>query len=101
MKIEVTDKRENPLQERTELHFVIDHSGEATPARKSVITALAKAVKADEDKIVIESIESQYGKNKSVAYAKVYDSVESATRLERKHLLVRSGVGAQPQPEEE
>ncbi len=101
MKIEVTDKRENPLQERTELRFVIEHSGEATPPRKSVIAALAKAVKADEDKIVVESIESQYGKNSSVAYAKVYDSVEAAMKLERKHLLARSGVGAEPQAEEE
>lgn len=101
MKIEVSEKKQNPLQERTEVHFVIDHAGDATPSRMKVKGELAKVLKADEGKIVIESIESQYGTNKSVGYAKVYDTVEAAMKLERKHLLTRSGVGVEAEAKEE
>ncbi len=101
MKIEVSEKRQNPLQERTEVHFVIDHAGEATPSRMKVKAAIAKELKVDEGKVVIDNIESRYGTDKSYAYAKVYDSVEAAKKLERKHLLTRSGVGVEAAAEEE
>lgn len=32
MKMEITQKKENPLQKRVEVYFTIDHKGEATPA---------------------------------------------------------------------
>ncbi len=101
MKIEVSEKRDNPLQERTEVHFVIDHAGDATPTRIKVKAELAKVLKADAEKLVIDSIESKYGTNKSVGYAKVYNSVEAAMKLERKHLLKRSGVGVEAEAKEE
>ncbi len=101
MKIEVSEKRDNPLQERIEVRFVIDHAGEATPTRMKVKAELARVLKADADNLVIESIMSKYGANKSDGYAKLYNSVEAAKKLERKHLLTRSGVGVEAEAKEE
>jgi len=92
MKIEITEKRENPLQERTEVRFVVDHEGEATPSRAKVREELAKVLKTDVNAVIIDNIGSQYGMNSSVVYAKIYKDVETAKRLESKYLLTRSGI---------
>ena len=31
MKMEITEKKANPLYQRTEVYFVLDHVGESTP----------------------------------------------------------------------
>ena len=96
MKIEITEKKENPLQKRTEVYFTIDHVGETTPGRNAVAEDIAKKMKSKRDCVVVDNIDSVYGIGKSKGYAKVYDSKESAMSYERKHLLKRNGIGVEP-----
>ena len=97
MKIEITEKKENLLQERTEVRFTVDHTGEATPTRKAVIDEISKMVKAKKGTVVINNIDTQYGRGISKGYVKVYSSEKAALKFEREYLLKRSGI-EQPAP---
>jgi len=92
MKIEITEKKENLLQERTEVRFTVDHTGEATPTRKAVIDAISKTIKAKKGTVVVNNIDTQYGRGISKGYVKVYVSKEAALKYEREYLLKRSGI---------
>jgi len=92
MKIEVTEKKENLLQERTEVRFTVDHTGEATPTRKAIIDAIAKMMNAGNNTVVINNMDTQYGRGISKGYVKIYRSEEAARKFEREYLLKRSGI---------
>lgn len=92
MKIEIKEKKENPLQDRTEVRFTVDHTGEATPTRKAVTAELAKMLKAKNDAVVLNNLDTTYGRGISKGYAKVYGSKESALEFEREYLLKRNGI---------
>lgn len=94
MKMEITEKKENPLYQRVEVYFDIDHTGEPTPGRNAVAEELAKQMKAKRDCVVVASVESVYGIGKSKGYAKVYESKDAALKLERGYLLKRNGIEA-------
>ena len=92
MKIDITEKKENLLQERTEVRFTVDHTGEATPTRKAVIDGISKIMKAKKGTVVINNIDTQYGRGISKGYVKVYVSKDAALKYEREYLLKRSGI---------
>ena len=92
MKMEITKKVQNPLFKRTEIYFVLDHAGEATPSRGAVVEEIVKQTKAAKDTIVIDNIESIYGNGKSNGYVKVYESKDAALEFETDYLLKRNGI---------
>ena len=94
MKMEITEKRENPLQKRVEVYFTIDHNGESTPGRNAVAEEVAKQTKSKRECVVVDNIESVFGKGMSTGYAKVYDSKEAALEYDRAYLLKRNGIEA-------
>ncbi len=98
MKIEIVEQRENPLQKRVEVRFNIDHNGESTPGRNAVAEEIAKMTKSKRNCVVVDNIESLFGRGVSVGYAKVYDSLEAALEFDREYLLKRNGIEA-PKPE--
>lgn len=94
MKMEITQQKENPLQKRVEVYFTIDHNGESTPGRNAVAEAVAKEMKSKRDCVVVDTIESVYGRGMSKGYAKVYDNKEAALEFDREYLLKRNGIEA-------
>ena len=102
MKMEITQKKENPLYKRVEVYFTLHHDGESTPGRNAVAEAVAKDCKSKRDCVVVDSIESVYGKGMSKGYAKVYETKELALEYEREYLLKRNGIEAKaPEAAEE
>ena len=99
MKIEITEKKENLLQERTEVRFTVDHTGEATPTRKAVIDEISKMMKAGKNTVVINNIDTQYGRGISKGYVKLYVSEEAARKYEREYLLKRNSIVTEEKPE--
>lgn len=92
MKIEIVEKKENPLQDRVEVRFTVDHTGEPTPTRKAITGEIAKMMKAKNDAVVLNNLDTTYGRGISKGYAKVYGSKESALKFEREYLLKRNGI---------
>ena len=93
MELEITDKKDNPLLNRTEIRFKVTHEAASTPARKDVREALAKKVGATKDRVVVDHLDSFFGKCETEGYAKVYKTKNDAMRIEpeatkKKHGLV-------------
>ncbi len=90
MEIEIISKKENPLLERTEIHFEVEHPGEKTPTRDAVRAQLSEMLKAPKDAVILNELKSEFGRVVSKGYAKVYKDGDSAKKIERKHILVRN-----------
>jgi len=90
MEIEIVDKKENPLLDRTEVKFKASHATEGTPQREVVREKLASMLKATKERVIVDSMDSAFGKMETIGYAKVYKSKDSAMKYEREHVLVRN-----------
>jgi small subunit ribosomal protein S24e len=90
MQAEIVSRKENPLLKRIELQFKIVHHGEATPTRDTVREEIAKLAKAPKERVIIDLMNSQFGKLETLGYAKVYESKEDAMEIERKYVLGRN-----------
>ncbi len=100
MKIEITNKVENPLFDRTEVSFEILQDG-PTPSRAEVVKELASMMKADVENVVLHSIIQPFGMKKSFGKARIYKSKE-AMSIEPKHILERTKKSLEKaQPKEE
>lgn len=90
MEIKLVSKAENKLLNRLEVQFVVSYDEGATPTRDAVRDELAKVLKVKGGPLVIDHINTEFGKRESKGYAKVYNSMEDAARVERKHILERN-----------
>ena len=90
MEIEIVDKKENELLERIEVTFKASHSKEGTPQRDAVKDKLSSLLKAPKERIVIDSMTSEFGRMETVGYAKVYKTKDAVMKYEREHILVRN-----------
>lgn len=90
MEIEIVSKKENELLDRTEVTFKASHPKEGTPQREAVREKLASMLKAAKERVIVDSMDSEFGKMETVGYAKVYKTKESAMKFEREYVLVRN-----------
>jgi len=90
MEINITQKTENPLLDRTEIKFDCTYQGESTPQILDVKNKLVAVLDADKNLLVVDKLKPQFGEGKAVGYAKVYDSAESLSSTERKHILEKT-----------
>jgi len=100
MKMQITEKKDNPLYKRVEVYFTLEHDAEATPGRNAVAEAVAKECKTKRDCVVVDTIESVFGKGMSKGYAKVYENKEAALKLDKAYLLKRNGIEAEKPAED-
>ncbi|MFQ5553391.1 MAG: 30S ribosomal protein S24e [Thermoplasmata archaeon] len=96
MEMEIVSRRENKLLRRNEVRFTVRYESGTTPSRPEIRDGLTKELKLKEKVLVIDSLHSQFGKREASGYAKVYESVEDAQRLERPHVLRRNGLTEAP-----
>jgi small subunit ribosomal protein S24e len=92
MEIEIIEKRENPLLDRTDVRFVAHHAGDKTPTRDQLRKSVASAVGAKAELTIIDSVRSEYGRGASQGFAKVYTSVEKARHHERHYIQKRNNI---------
>lgn len=90
MEVEILGKHENKLLQRTEVRFQLMHGKEKTPQRDAVREALAKALGANKDVVVVDELHSEFGRAVTTGYAKVYAAVDHAKKLEPRHILLRN-----------
>jgi small subunit ribosomal protein S24e len=83
---------ENKLMDRVEVRYKVEHTGEPTPNRDAMRTALSSSLGVAKDRVVVSDMDSEYGKGASDGYAKVYASVDSAKKHDKNYALVRNGL---------
>lgn len=88
MEIEISERKDNPFLKRIEVRFVVKHEGLKTPSREVVKKLLAKELDKEEGLMALEYIKSEFGKNESRGYAKIYENDESM-RIEKSYLFKR------------
>jgi len=94
MELEIISKKDNPLLDRTELEVLAHHTGKPTPTRDEVREHVAAAMKAKKDVVLVDHMESTFGKGVTRGYVKVYKTKEAALAIEREHLKKRNEPGA-------
>ena len=110
MEIEIESKRNNPLLNRTEVYFIVKHTGEGTPNREIIRSELADKLNVKKENIIVNTIKSGFGIQEITGYAKVYSSVQKTKNLEQDYILSRNKLlekdkkgkkEAAPEPTEE
>ena len=101
MDIEIIEKNENPLLNRTEVHFDCVYTGETTPKIIDVKNKLVALLDADKNLLVVDKVLPKFGEGKAEVYAKVYDSEESLKSIEQKHVLDKNTEPQEEESEEE
>ena len=91
MEIVVEKERYNPLLKRREIHARIVYWGEgATPPRKAVREKFAGLFNAELDRIVVDYIKPEFGKQEAKCYVKIYDTPEDLKAIEEEHIIRRN-----------
>src|SRR5512136_772729 len=90
MEVEVVSKKENVLLDRTEIMFKAVHPKEGTPQREAVRDKISALVKAPKERVIVDSMDSEFGRTETIGYAKVYKTKEAAMKFEREEILVRN-----------
>ena len=91
MEIEITKETENQLLRRKEVTFKLEHKEEgASPSREEARSALIKALKCSQNLLVIDKMNTEFGKRETVGYAKVYESEDRLKEIEREHIIKRN-----------
>ena len=96
MELEIVSKKDNPLLDRTELEVLAHHTGKPTPTRAEVREHVAAAMKAKKDVVLVDHMESTFGKGLTRGYVKVYKTKEAAMAIEREPIKRRNEGGAKP-----
>ncbi|MDD4127605.1 MAG: 30S ribosomal protein S24e [Methanomicrobium sp.] len=88
MDFEFTIDKENKLLNRTELGFVLKYEG-ATPSRKEIMGKLCALRNVNPAYCVVDSLESEFGKQEIVASARIYQSEEELKATELDYIIKR------------
>lgn len=90
MEINVNEKIVNPLLNRTEIKFDCTYQGEATPKIIDVKNRLVAILDVDKNLLVVHNVKPSYGEGKANGYAKIYDSEESLSKIEKDHVVKKN-----------
>jgi small subunit ribosomal protein S24e len=97
MEIDIKEQIENPLLNRTEIHFDCLYQGETTPQVIEVKNRLVALLNVDKNLLVVDKVKPSFGEGRADGYAKLYDSEENLIRIEKQHVLVKN---KEPEKEE-
>jgi ribosomal protein S24E len=89
MQIEVIKEENNELLTRKQLQLKIQHEA-TTPARLEVRDKVAADFKIAPERVIIDNMQTAFGKKETTAYVKIYESAEAARQIEQEHILKRN-----------
>lgn len=90
MELKILEKRNNPLLHRVEVRFEVIHPKEKTPTRDDIRNMLAANLNADKKRVILDSMYTKFGTPRTTGYAKIYETVEHAMRIEPEYILLRN-----------
>ncbi len=89
--VEIVSERYNKLVRRVEVVGLVHHVGRGTPSRSELRDALSKWSGRPADNVYIRNIMTEYGVNRSLIRANIYDDGERAKAFEPQHVIRRHG----------
>ena len=101
MDIEIIEKKENILFDRTEVKFNCLYEGEATPKILDVKHKLVALLDTKKELIVVDNLQPGYGEPKAVGYAKVYGREASLLDVEKDSVIAKNKEPEAPAEEED
>jgi len=90
LNIEIIEEKKNPLIERTELTFRIDHFGKGTPNRLEVKKKIAALQGSDEKLTIIKKLDTHFGASHTIGKAYIYENSKDLIYFEPFHIQVRN-----------
>ena len=90
MKFTKTSEKDNPLLERREITFFVDHPEEGTPQLFEVKKSIASMYGVDSELVYVTRLETLTGTNRAVCQAEIYQKAEKARSLVPKHIQSRN-----------
>ncbi len=95
MELQIIKDKKNPLLKRREVSLKIINKG--TPSRIEVKNKLAAIANSKPELIVIEQLNTAFGKQEIMGTASIYENEERLKQIAQKHLVARGA----PKPTEE
>lgn len=90
LNIEIMEEKKNPLIERTELTFRIDHFGKGTPNRLEIKKKIAAVQGSDEKLTIIKKLDTHFGASHTIGKAYIYNNAKELQYFEPFHIQVRN-----------
>ena len=73
LNIEITEEKKNPLIDRLEVIFKIDHFGKGTPNRLEIKQKIAAMKGSNEKLTIISNLKTHFGASYIVGRANIYE----------------------------
>jgi len=76
--MEIINRKENPLLNRVEIEFRLDHDGVPTPSRSDMLNTLASLEPgSSRDFIVIKDVVTRFGMASTTGFGLIYENAEA------------------------
>lgn len=97
MDIKVLEEKKNPLLYRREVKFSVSHNL-GTPSRDEIKAKIAAYLNSTPELVIIDHMNSEFGKRETKGYAKIYETAERMKSTETEHIVQRN---AKKEPKKE
>ncbi|MFX1317050.1 MAG: 30S ribosomal protein S24e [Promethearchaeota archaeon] len=88
--IEILEERKNPLIDRLEIKFRVDHFAAGSPNRLEVKKKIAAMKNSNEKLTVIKKLKSHFGASYSIGMVNIYENSKELQYFEPFHIQVRN-----------
>ena len=88
--IEILEEKKNPVIDRIEVKFRIEHLDKSTPNRLDVKKKIAAMKNAEEKYTIIRKIQTQFGSSYDIGLVNIYQDSKELQFYEPFHIQVRN-----------
>ena len=89
MRIDIGTRKDNKMLGRQEVGFTIKEVT-STPSRAEIRKKIAASLNADEKRLIVDTLETQFGSREISGTARVYSSAEDLKKTELPFLITRN-----------
>jgi len=90
MSIENIEEKKNPLIDRIELTFRVDHFGASSPNRLDIKKKISALQGSDEKLTIVKKLDTHFGASYSLGKVYIYDNAKELQFFEPFHIKVRN-----------
>jgi len=90
LNIEITEEKKNPLIDRLEITFRVDHFGASTPNRLEVKKKIAAMQGSDEKLTIIRNLDTHFGSSSTQGVVHIYENSKDLQFYVPFHIQVRN-----------